>query len=153
MQCEQCNKDIQSVDNAHSIIIVLQKCSPSGYSFYQCNRGSTVDNHNWQHWYCCREEMNKSLEECITQHYTEDSLQPVSTEQVTLHTQVLSTGLQCLVCTADLKDTAYRFCLTAATPTNYVLNDSLDSSKEWCCSLEHARQKAIESIRYNINVG
>jgi len=147
MQCEQCNKHIESVEEAHSMLVVLQKVDASGYSFFQCDNGGIVDGHSWQHWHCCKDEMLKGVEKCITAHYKEEALQHIPLSQVSLHAKVLNTGLSCPVCQKDITDIAYRFCLTVATPINYVFDESSDMTKEWCCSLEHAKVSAIDKLK------
>lgn len=147
MQCEQCSSDISSVEEAHSMLIVLQKVDRAGYSFYQCENGSLVHGHNWQHWHCSKEEMISGVHDCITNHHDEQFLQSVPKSQVRLHKHILNAGLICKVCQEPLKDQAYRFCLTVATPANYVPDESHDSHGEWNCSLEHARQNAIKTLQ------
>lgn len=146
MQCEHCESDIQSIDEAHSMLIVLQKVQSSGYSFYQCDRGSLVDGHTFQHWNCSKEEMIAGVKECLSDHHMEQLLQCVPESLVRLHKHVLSVGIVCRECQSPLTDTAYRFCLTVATPVNYIADDSHDSLSGWCCSLEHARLQAVSTV-------
>ena len=146
MQCEQCNVDINGVEEAHSMLVVLQKVDQSGYSFFQCESGSLVHGHTFQHWHCSRDEMLIGVQDCINNHHDEQFLQSVPVSQVRLHMHVLNAGLICKVCQEPLKEQAYRFCLTVATPSNYVPDESHDSSKEWCCSLDHARQSALSIL-------
>lgn len=145
--CEHCTEDIASVEEAHSMLVVLQKVNKdTGYSWFQCEQGSLVDGHNWQHWHCGRSALREGVARCIGEHYMESDLIPVPTTQVRFHKRVLNAGLICKVCQEKLTDTAYRFCLTHATPFNWVPDDSHNDLGEWCCSLEHARQNALATI-------
>jgi hypothetical protein len=149
MQCEHCNNDV-AYNDAHSMIIVLQKCTTYGYSWMQCERGNLVDGHNFQHWHCGIDHMQASVKRCISEHYSEDALISVPVTQVRLHRQVLAACLICKICQERIIDTAYRFALTVATPFNWIPDDSQDVLGGWCCSLDHARQHAhlaIDSIK------
>lgn len=146
MQCEQCTTEIESVEDAHSMLVVLQKVCSSGFSFYQCEQGGMVDGHTFQHWNCSKDEMIQSVKECISTHHMEQLLQAVSVSQVRLHLHVLSSGLICKVCQEPLKDAAYRFCLTVATPVNYIPDNTDDSLYGWSCSFEHAHQDAFTTL-------
>ena len=147
MQCEQCSTDMTGVEEAHSMLVVLQKVDRiRGYSFYQCEQGSMVDGHTFQHWHCSKEEMIDGVKACIHDHHMEQLLQSVPSSQVRLHTFVLNAGLSCKVCQDPLKDQAYRFCITVATPINYSPDQSHDSGGEWCCTLEHARDNAVHTL-------
>jgi hypothetical protein len=146
IQCEHCEKVMPGHDDAHSMIVVLQKCSMAGYSWYQCEEGGYVDGHNFQHWHCSKSAMRAGVSTCINSHYLESSLVDVPASQVRFHRQVLSAGLICKVCQASIRDTAYRFCLTVSTPANFIPDDSQNALGEWCCSLEHARENALTII-------
>lgn len=147
MRCERCNKTIESVEVAHSMVVVLQKVDMNnGYSYFQCEQGSLVDGHHFQHWHCNREEMRAGVTDCISNHYAENNLVLVPKTQVRLHTYVLGTGLACKQCQATLTSVAYRFCLTHATPVNSIPDQSHHELGEWCCSLDHARTSALATI-------
>lgn len=146
VSCEACKTNIATVEEAHSMGVVLQKVTPDGYSFYQCDRGEEYGGLTFQHWYCNRAEMVAGVRACIGEHYDESLLISVSPQQVRLHKTVLRAGLTCKVCGTALSTQAYRFCLTHATPVNSIPDDSMNELGEWCCSLAHAQVQALTHI-------
>ena len=146
MQCEHCNEELQEMYLSHSMLIVLQKVDRNGYSWFQCDDGSLVDNHTFQHWHCSKQHMLSGVEICINEHYNEEKLTPPP-YPVSIHKHVLNTGVECKYCKDALIEKAYRFCLTVATPINYVPDESHNIVGEWCCSLDHARLQAIENLK------
>lgn len=145
MKCEQCDNDAP-YEESHSMLVVLQKIDHSGYSWYQCTNGKFIDGHTYQHWHCSKEDMLSGVKECIVKHHDESYLQSVPSTQVGLHKHVFYANLYCKVCQSPLNEQAYRFCLTVATPVNYIADDSHDMLGEWCCSLEHARISAMKNL-------
>lgn len=155
MKCEKCQSHIATIEDAHSMVIVLQKVSSSGYSYCQCDKGAEYGGLTFQHFHCSRHEMIDGVQTCVKEHYEEENLIPVSPTQVRLHKTVLSAGLTCKVCGTPLNQQAYRFCLTHATPVNSVPDDSQNELGEWCCSLDHARTSVLSTlgkISHNIQV-
>lgn len=146
MNCEHCSNEIPGVEDAHSMLIVLQKVGQNGYSWYQCEQGGYVDGHSFQHWHCSKEEMVSGVKICLNDHHMEQLLQSVPSNQVRLHVHVLNAGLLCWMCHKPLDEHAYRFCLTVATPQNKIIGESHSSIGDWCCSLEHARAYAIKYL-------
>jgi hypothetical protein len=144
--CETCTKEIPTPEDAHSMVVVLQKVTPYGYFYYQCEDGAEVNTLTFQHWYCSHEEMVAGVKECINEHHLEEKLIAIPPTQVRLHKTVLKAGLRCKMCGAPLQSVAYRFCLTHAEPVNSVPDDSMNELGEWCCSLEHARQSALSQV-------
>lgn len=145
MQCEHCSQPIEYA-TAHSLLIVLQKLAPQGYSFYQCESGQRVDYHTWQHWHCSLEHTHAFAARCINEHFSEEKLHPIPVGGGTtmLHEIVLRhEKILCAVCAQPLTSAAYRFCLTRATPYNEVIDTSQNQLSGWCCSLDHARQSAL----------
>src|SRR6266436_2956395 len=118
MNCETCQTNIATIEEAHSMVIVLQRVTPDGYSYYQCDLGEEYGGLTFQHWHCNRTEMLAGVKVCINGHHDESLLTPVPASQVRLHKTVLHAGLVCKVCGASLTTQAYRFCLTHATPVN-----------------------------------
>ena len=147
INCETCQLDIPTLEESHSMVTVLQKVTPEGYSYYQCDRGIEVNGLTFQHWHCSHEEMVDSVRECINSHYHEGDLIPISPEQVRLHRTVFKAHIRCKVCGVPLQIQAYRFCLTHAEPVNSVPDDSMNELGEWCCSLDHARASALKYIQ------
>lgn len=143
LKCETCQSDIATVEEAHSMLVVLQKVTPGGYSWFQCADGQEHQGLTFQHFHCNRQEMLVGVDACIREHHNESLLVPVSPEQVKIHLTVLRAGLSCKVCGTPLNEQAYRFCLTHATPMNSVPDDSQNELGEWCCSLPHAQQAAL----------
>ncbi len=129
------------------MVVVLQKVTPDGYSYYQCEDGAEVNTLTFQHWFCNHSEMIVGVRQCIDEHYPEEKLIPISPREVRLHRTVLKAGLKCKVCGVPLTTQAYRFCLTHAEPVNSVPDDSMNELGEWTCSLEHARQSALKYIQ------
>lgn len=128
------------------MVIVLQKVTPDGYSFYQCDSGAEYSGLTYQHFHCNRDEMLAGVKVCINEHYDEGKLIAVSPREVRLHKTVLHAGIDCLWCGVPLSGEAYRFCLTHATPENSIPDDSMNELGEWCCSLEHAKQSVLKTI-------
>jgi len=147
--CEHdvCNEQSE-IEAAHSCVIVLQKVDKSGYSFHQCEQGQEVNCLNYQHWHCSHDHMQVGLTRCINEHYDEVDLHPIPTGEgrTILHRMVFGSMLECKVCGSHLKDVAYRFCLTMATPINAIPDDSHNELGEWCCSLDHAKQSALSIV-------
>lgn len=144
-KCEHCNNEINGI--GHSCLIVLQKVTKDGYTFFQCNDGQEVDFHNWQHWHCCHQHMQRGIVKCLWEHHAEDKLQsPLPGNIVNLHKVVLRSNLTCRYCVNMLTDVAYRICITMATPYNHVPDESQNELGEWCCSLDHAIRSAIVTI-------
>ncbi len=127
------------------MLIVLQRVTLAGYSFYQCDSGAEYGGLTYQHFHCNRAEMVAGVKACINEHHDERLLIPVSPREVRLH-RILKAGLNCLWCGVPLSGEAYRFCLTHATPGNSVPDDSMSELGEWCCSLDHARQKSLSYV-------
>lgn len=146
MNCETCTREIATIEEAHSMLVVLQKVTPDGYSFYQCDSGAEYSGLTYQHFHCNRAEMLAGVRACINEHHDESLLIPVSPQQVRLHRLVFRAGLACKVCGMPLTTQAYRFCLTHATPVNSVPDDSMNELGEWCCSIDHARQQTLPYI-------
>ena len=148
MICEHCSNDIEGIHVAHSAVAVLQKVTPAGYMFYQCEDGQEFNYVTYQHFACDRDHMRNLYQQCVQEHYSEQLLHsiPPGAGTTILHRIVLDRGLTCKVCATPLVHMAYRFCLTVSTPVNFVPDNSLDEQGEWCCSLEHARQSALEII-------
>lgn len=146
LNCERCQKFIPTVEEAHSMVIVLQKVFTDGYSYYQCNSGAEYGGLTYQHFHCCREEMIAGVRSCINEHYSDNTLIPISPTQVQLHKTVLRAGINCKLCKSPITIQAYRFCLTHATPGSSVPDDSQNELGEWCCSLEHARVSVLRII-------
>ncbi len=154
LTCErpQCNNQM-GIEEAHSIVIVLQKVTPSGYTFFQCEEGQEFRFMNWQHFYCSNTCMGNHLHSCLHEHHAEEKLHPIPTGMgsTIIHKVVLGSELLCKVCQAPLATNAYRFCATRATPYNLVFDESQNELGEWCCSLEHARQSASSTIQAHLN--
>jgi hypothetical protein len=147
MQCETCSTEIPTVEDAHSMMIVLQRVTlVDGYSYYQCDSGTEYGGLTYQHFHCSHDEMLDGVRICINEHYDESLLIPVSPEQVRLHKTVFKAHIRCKVCGTPLQTKAYRFCLTHATPHNSVPDDSMNELSEWCCSLAHAQQSALSIL-------
>lgn len=147
VSCEHCQCTIETPEKAHSMLVVLQRIDTSGYAWSQCEQGAkNAHNHTYQHWHCGQATMLGGVTKCVREHYQENGLTRVPATQVQVHKAVLGTGLNCKVCRQALKTVAYRFCLTHATPENSVPDESHDELKEWCCSLEHARQSALATV-------
>src|SRR5258708_4051969 len=90
MICEECTKDIETVEQTHSMTVVLQKCDAiKGYSWVQCETGQDYNFMNFQHFTCNPDCMKNQVIGCITTHYQESDLIPVPTNQVQLHKKVL----------------------------------------------------------------
>lgn len=142
MNCEQCGNVIQT---AYSMLVVLQKSdSTSGSSFFQCDTGTEYNTLTYQHWCDDKNCMKTKVASCINSHFAENSL--TLDPNVNFHKAVLKAGLSCKVCSTALSSTAYRFCLTLATPVNSVPDNSLSDFGEWCCSLAHAQQSALAIV-------
>ena len=147
MKCEHCDQQIESVEVAHSMVIVLQKVSTDGYSYYQCDQGTEYGGLTYQHFCCSHPEMVSMVQSCINTHYHESDLIAISPQQVRLHRTVLNAHLTCKVCQLALTTQAYRLCLTYATPDIATpLGDSLNELSGWCCSLSHAQESALAII-------
>jgi hypothetical protein len=147
--CERCHEIIEDHLQSHSSLITLQKVSAKeGYTYYQCDNGSFVDYHNYQHWHCSHDCMQEGMLVCIREHYQENLLKmPTIGSIVNLHTVVLSDVLlTCTYCAKPLESEAYRFCITMATPINHVPDNSHLDKEQWCCSLEHAKERAMETV-------
>src|SRR5260370_8809277 len=93
MKCETCQNDIATVGKAYSMLVVLQKVTPDGYSYHQCDSGTEQSGLTYQHFHCNRGEMLAGVKACINEHYQEEKLIPVSSQQVILHKIVLSANL------------------------------------------------------------
>jgi hypothetical protein len=149
ISCERCNTIVEDHVIAHSSLIVLQKISlKEGYTFYQCDNGSSVDHHTYQHWHCSHDCMQEGMLVCIQGHYQENLLKPPAIGNVVnLHTFVLSDVLlTCTYCAKPLDQEAYRFCITMATPVNHIPDNSHLEKEQWCCSLAHAKECAMKTI-------
>lgn len=146
LSCELCGHIIPSVEESHSMLVVLQSVTSRGYSYYQCDEGAEYGGLSNQHFHCCHEDMVSGVRQCIMEHYSEGLLIPVPPQQVRLHRTVLNASLKCKICGSGLISTAYRFCLTHATPENSIPDDSMNDLGEWCCSLDHAIQSALEYL-------
>lgn len=108
MNCETCQTEIATVDEAHSMLVVLQRVTPDGYSYYQCDNGTEYSGMTYQHFHCNRDEMLAGVRACINEHYDESLLIPVSPEQVRLHKIVFKAHIGCKVCGTPLQTKAYR---------------------------------------------
>lgn len=149
IQCEVCQGNISSPLAAHSMLIHLQKVTPDGYTYGQCQLGTEVNYHKGQHWYCSEHEMVGELPTCINTHHTEDMLHGIEpgAGKTILHTIVLEKNqLACKVCAAALTTQAYRICLQIALPYNAIPDNQSDELQGWCCSLEHAKQSALATL-------
>jgi hypothetical protein len=148
MICEHCSDSIEGIHVAHSAVAVLQKVTPEGYTFYQCEDGQEYAYVTYQHFSCTHEHMIQNFGACVSQHYSENLLHPIpSGGGITrLHKIVLRNHLVCIVCQSALEAVAYRFCISICTPINSIPDDSHDQLGGWCCSLEHARQSALSII-------
>lgn len=152
IKCEACSKNASHPRAMHSMLIPLQKVTLYGYSDYQCDNGVEYNYINKQHWHCSEDCMLSNLEKCINTHYTENKFSEPNNSSINLHRIVFGAHLNCKVCNSPLTELAYRFCLVMATPYNKFMDEHIDETKEWCCSLEHAKQSAIqmlEEIRSN----
>ena len=150
--CETCGKATRNNLMGHTLFMKIQKVSSTqGYSHYQCDKGSLVDNHNWQHWGCSDYCMIEAYKECLKSHYNDENLlEYVPISEVRLHKLVLNSSLKCKVCNVPLVKEAYRFCLRHALPINRFLDRSEEDLEEWTCSLEHAKQNALSNIEKGI---
>lgn len=147
--CEHktCNNQIEQANTqGHSMLVVLQCVGLKGYSYYQCDNGSMVDYHTWQHWHCTHEHMIEGVKECINNHHHPDKLTSNIMGTTNVHNIILGAGLRCKMCGASLHTVAYRFCLTHATPYNYVPDNHTDMFSGWCCSFNHARQDVLNTM-------
>lgn len=143
----QANK--HPVETSHSIVIVLQRVHiTEGYSFHQCEQGQTVNHLSFQHFCTCCGNMKAVARDCISHHYEQTDLSPIPSGGGTtrLHQIVLNADLTCKISNIPLSTVAYRFCLTQATPVCIPLDESQDMLKEWCATLELAKQSALEII-------
>lgn len=133
---------------AHSMVAVLQYVDKDGYKFNQCEGGQERKFVNYQHYHCSHSHMQQSMLICLVTHYNESLLHPIApgSGSTILHKIVLGSKIQCKVCLVPIEVKAYRFCLTLCTPVNVVPDHSQDELGEWCCSLEHALQSALEII-------
>lgn len=145
MNCQQCDQE-HELEQSHSSVIVLQKVSGNDYMYYQCDQGQFAHGHTWQHWNCSHDCMKSSLTECVNEHYSEEKLHPIQSGSTTLHHLVLRSGCVCSICQSPLSITAYRFCVTRATPLNAVEDGSHDALTGWCCSLDHAKMNVLSYI-------
>lgn len=144
--CEYSNMTVDR-DKSHSIIAVLQKVTKYTLMIYQCNLSlNMVDRHTYQHWFCIPEYLQKGMEHCIYQHYSEDKLY-LSSATTNLADLVLDADLKCKITNTPLTKVAYRFCLTRAFPYMQALDKSSDIFEEWCSTLELAKKNAIDIIK------
>lgn len=147
MQCETCSAPISVVDASHSVVIVLQKVDyTNGYSYHQCDTGEIYNGLSYQHFYCSEVHMKESVPTCINTHFAETDLHSPVVGSTNLDKQVFAGNLLCKVCGVPLVTSAYRFCLTNATPYNRVLDNSQNELEEWCCSLAHAQEQATKNL-------
>lgn len=152
--CHHCDDDISHMltethIHAHSAGAVLQKVDRNGYYFHQCSLGQKHKHVTWQHYHCSHQHMKHGFSACLQDHYTEDLLHtiPPGGGSTILHNIVLESGLSCKICGSLLDTQAYRFCLSVWTPVNHVPdNTHIDHLAQWCCSLDHARQAALQVI-------
>lgn len=149
MNCEYCNLEHEITDS-HSMLIVLQKADTISSSLFQCDKGTEHNTLTFQHWNCCHSHMITSVLYCLSNHFNESDLKTY--EGVNFHKFIMKAGLNCKVCGVPLDTTAYRFCLTNATPVNYVPDLSTTEKGEWCCSLNHAQQSALDIVRQLVEV-
>jgi len=157
MECNhaECNESIANMVGspgahieAHSVVAVLQKVDTAGYTFCQCDQGPEHNFVSYQHYHCSHSHMQQGMISCINEHYSEESLHgiPVGGGSTILHRIVLGSNVECSTCNKLLDGVGYRFCLTAATPYNYLPDGLHTELSSWCCSLEHAKQHAIAVI-------
>lgn len=145
INCAHCES--QMADLGHSIIIVLQKISPDGYRFFQCEQGQDYAYANWQHFCCSQACMRTQAEKCLTEHYQEEFLHEiVPGEGSTILDRIVRESVDsCVRCGKPLNGVAYRFCLTYATPLSHSIHTHHEL-RGWCCSLQCARARAIELL-------
>lgn len=143
--CENCSTE-HHINESHSMLIVLQKSSVTGSSFFQCDKGNEHNTLTFQHWNCSSDCMKISVLNCIDNHFQESDLQ--NDPNVNFHRLVSKSEIYCKNCyTPLLNHDAYRFCLTVATPFNYILGESMNDLGEWCCSLSCAKERAKSFIQ------
>lgn len=146
MICEHCNEHISRIEATHSLLILLQKVTPNGYTYGQCEQGQEYNQTNWQHFHCSEAHMIQNAQHCVNQHYSEDILHSGEAGTTRVHQLMLDGTHHCTLCQAPLTMVAYRFALTGATPYNHEPDKSMDQLQEWCCSLDHAKQQCCKNI-------
>lgn len=147
MQCHACNRELSDPANSPSIVIVLQKVEPSGYTFYQCDDGQEFQYLTLQHFHCSQRCLRSGVEKCLTEHYDEEKLHPIPVGEgrTVLHKIVAANVHNCVWCKKPLNGVAYRFLLTHATPINRTIHTHYETIG-WCCSLSCARARALELL-------
>lgn len=143
MKCANCNKTIIP-EISCSTVVELQKVSEDAYTFFQCEQGQDFRAMNWQHFCCSLDCMKEMLTKCINEHNNENDLHGITEGYSRFHKFILSNNLNCSLCNNPIQS-GYRFCLTFATPIFGNINDHRDLSN-WCCSLEHAKEQAINLV-------
>jgi len=131
---------------SHSMWAVLQKVTPAGYTYFQCEQGQDFRWVNYQHFHCCHGHMLAGMAACIEEHYGEEQMQAPGGATI-LHKLALQSGLICQQCQAPLTHQAYRFCLTQGLPWHRSDNSEHEHTMNWCCSLEHAKEQVLLVIK------
>lgn len=144
--CEITGKQML-LEEAHSLLVVLQKVTSKDYWYCQCVDEQKPRTLRYQHWYCDKTTLQSGVRACLSEHFTEEMLHgiPVGRGYTDLPEIVFETSRICQGCQKPITLAAYRFCLTYATPVNSFVHNHADD-EGWCCSLMCAITHATQRI-------